>query len=231
MATRDAGGCAHVHVTALAEPIDNRDCHCNVCKGVTGPQQAHVAFFTHGDIQLDHPEKIKRVPFSKDNPNGPLEICLCSGRGAALVPDDSQHRIRVAVPNVMGSDEAAFPKATCHAFRDTTKGHARPDDGRPVHDGPRPDFVWPSGARGAPRHHAPPPCPAVALPRDAAPGRAAQDLPTGCSTAPARRAGPSRPGRRSAGRACRCPFRKRGAGCRRDDHLQPDPRRQDRRLL
>jgi len=30
------GGCAHVHLTAKAEPIDNHECHCNVCKTVTG---------------------------------------------------------------------------------------------------------------------------------------------------------------------------------------------------
>jgi hypothetical protein len=36
MTTKYAGGCAHVHVTASAEPIDNHECHCNVCKAVTG---------------------------------------------------------------------------------------------------------------------------------------------------------------------------------------------------
>ena len=36
MAAKYAGGCAHVHVTSAAEPIDNHECHCNVCKAVTG---------------------------------------------------------------------------------------------------------------------------------------------------------------------------------------------------
>ncbi|NJN37238.1 MAG: DUF3500 domain-containing protein [Nitrospiraceae bacterium] len=46
--------------------------------------------------------------------------------------DDKQKRIRVAVPNVMGYDDAKFPKATYHAFWDETKGYAAPMDGRPV---------------------------------------------------------------------------------------------------
>lgn len=60
--------------------------------------------------------------------------------------DDKQKRIRVAVPNVMGYDDAQFPKPTCHAFYDTTKGYPRPQDGRPVYEGLSPDFVWPAGA-------------------------------------------------------------------------------------
>ena len=60
MTTHYAGGCAHVRVTASAEPIDNHECHCNVCKGVTGQQHTHVAFFNHKDIQVDHPEKINK---------------------------------------------------------------------------------------------------------------------------------------------------------------------------
>ena len=53
-----------------------------------------------------------------DNPNGPLEICLCIDRGAVLMLDDKQKRIRVTVP----------------------KG------GRPVFSGLRPDFIWPKSA-------------------------------------------------------------------------------------
>jgi hypothetical protein len=140
------GGCAHVHVTASAEPIDNHVCHCNVCKGVTGQQTTHVAFFNWGDVKVDHPEKIKKVPFNKDNPGGPLEIALCTDCGAALMLDDKQKRIRVAVPNVMGYDDAAFPKATYHAFYDTSKGYEKPHDGRPVYEGLRPEFAWPAGA-------------------------------------------------------------------------------------
>ncbi|MBN8631303.1 MAG: GFA family protein [Rhodobacterales bacterium] len=146
MTTHYAGGCAHVHVTATAEPIDNHECHCNVCKGVTGQQHTHVAFFNHGDIQVDHPELMNRVPFNKDNPNGPLEICVCKECGAALMLDDKQGRIRVAVPNVMGYDDAKFPKATYHAFWDETKGYPAPADGRPVYAALQPSFVWPKGA-------------------------------------------------------------------------------------
>lgn len=112
-------------------------------KGVTGQQTTHVAFFNHGDIQVDHPELMNRVPFNKDNPSGPLEICVCKECGAALMLDDKQGRIRVAVPNVMGYDDAKFPKATYHAFWDETKGYVAPTDGRPVYSGLQPSFVWP----------------------------------------------------------------------------------------
>ncbi|MCX7287623.1 MAG: hypothetical protein NTW20_08700 [Rhodobacterales bacterium] len=97
MTTHYAGGCEHVHVTASAEPIDNHECHCNVCKSVTGQQHTHVAFFNHADIQVDHPELIKRSPFNAQNPNGPLEICQCTKCDAVLMLDDKQGRIRVAV--------------------------------------------------------------------------------------------------------------------------------------
>ena len=146
MAAKYAGGCQHVHVTSAAEPIDNHECHCNVCKSVTGQHTTHVAFFNYGDLKADHPEKMKRVPFNKDNPNGPLEICLCSDCGAVLMLDDKQKRIRVAVPNVMGYDDAHFPKATYHAFWDESKGYAKPNDGRPVYEGLRPEFAMPKGS-------------------------------------------------------------------------------------
>lgn len=95
---------------------------------------------------MDHPENVKRVPFDAQNPNGPLEICLCTDCGAVLMLDDRQKRIRVAVPNIMGHDDALFPKATCHVFRDGTKGYARPCDRRPVHDSLQPSFHWPAPA-------------------------------------------------------------------------------------
>jgi len=145
MSAKYAGGCSHVHVTSAAEPIDNHECHCNVCKAVTGQHTTHVAFFNYGDLKVDHPEKMKRVPFNAQNPNGPLEICLCTDCNAVLLLDDKQKRIRVAVPNVMGYDDAAFPKATYHAFWDETKGYAAPTDGRPVFSGLRPEFTWPAG--------------------------------------------------------------------------------------
>ncbi len=140
------GGCAHVHVTAAKGPIDNHVCHCNVCKAVTGQQTTHVAFFNYSDVSVDHPEKLKRVPFNAQNPDGPLEICLCTDCGAVIMLDDKQRRIRVAVPNVMGYDVTGFPAATYHAFWDETKGYAKPDDGRPVFGSLRPDFVWPVGS-------------------------------------------------------------------------------------
>ena len=36
-------------------------------------------------LQADHPEKMKRVPFNAQNPDGPLEICLCTDCGAVLM--------------------------------------------------------------------------------------------------------------------------------------------------
>ncbi len=146
MSQHYAGGCEHHPVRVSAEPIDNHECHCNVCKKVTGQHTTHVAFFNHGDVKTDNEGAMKRVPFNADNPNGPLEICLCEQCNAVLMLDDKQGRIRVAVPNVMGYDDAKFPKASYHAFWDESKGYAKPSDGRPVYEGLRPDFVWPQGA-------------------------------------------------------------------------------------
>jgi len=143
MGAKYEGGCAHVHVTADKEPIDNHVCHCNVCKAVTGQQATHVAFFDYGDLTVDHPELLARQPFNAANPDGPLELCTCKECGAAILLDDRQHRIRVAVPNVMGYDVGHFPQASYHAFWDETKGYAKPDDGRPVFAGLRPEFAWP----------------------------------------------------------------------------------------
>ena len=140
------GGCAHHPVTASAEPIDNHECHCNVCKSVTKQHTTHVAFFNYSDLKTSNEAAMKRVPFNAENPDGPLEICLCEDCGAVLMLDDKQHRIRVAVPNVMGYDDAAFPKATYHAFYDTSKGYDKPADGRPVYEGLRPEFTWPASA-------------------------------------------------------------------------------------
>ncbi len=146
MSHKYAGGCDHVHTHSDAEPIDNHECHCNVCKAVTGQHTTHVVFFNHGDLKVDHPEKLARQPFNKDNPNGPLELCTCKDCGAAIMLDDKEGRIRVAVPNIMGYDDANFPKATYHAFWDESKGYPKPDDGRPVYSGFRPEFQMPAGA-------------------------------------------------------------------------------------
>jgi hypothetical protein len=145
MSHKYSGGCSHVHTSIDHDPIDNHDCHCNVCKAVTGQQSTHVAFFNYGDVAVDHPEKLKRQPFNANNPDGPLELCTCAECGAAIMLDDKQKRIRVAVPNVMGYADG-FPKATYHAFYDNTKGYPKPSDGRPVYEGLRPDFVWPAAS-------------------------------------------------------------------------------------
>lgn len=138
------GGCDHVHTTAKGEPIDNHVCHCNVCKNVTGQHTTHVVFFNWGDLEVDHPEKLNRVPFNADNPDGPLEICVCADCGTPVMLDDKQKRIRVAVPNIMGYSDV--PDAVYHAFWDESKGYAKPNDGRPVYDSLRPDFAWPASA-------------------------------------------------------------------------------------
>lgn len=145
MSHKYAGGCDHVHTHADREPVDNHVCHCNVCKAVTGQQTTHVVFFKHGDLAVDHPEKLKRQPFNAQNPDGPLELCTCADCGAPIMLDDKQKRIRVAVPNIMGYG-AGFPEATYHAFYDDTKGYPKPNDGRPVYAGFRPDFAMPKGA-------------------------------------------------------------------------------------
>jgi hypothetical protein len=59
--------------------------------------------------------------------------------------DDKLGRIRVIVPNLMGYDSSALP-ATYHAFYDAATGVPKPNDGRPVYAGLRPDFVWPDPA-------------------------------------------------------------------------------------
>lgn len=145
MSHKYAGGCDHIHTHADHDPVDNHVCHCNVCKAVTGQQSTHVVFFKHGDLAVDHPEKLKRQPFNVQNPDGPLELCTCAECGAPILLDDKQKRIRVAVPNLMGYG-AGFPEATYHAFYDNTKGYPKPNDGRPVYEGFRPDFAMPKGA-------------------------------------------------------------------------------------
>ena len=145
MSHKYAGGCDHIHTHADHDPVDNHVCHCNVCKAVTGQQSTHVVFFKHGDLAVDHPEKLKRQPFNAQNPDGPLELCTCADCGAPIMLDDKQKRIRVAVPNIMGYG-AGFPEATYHAFYDNTKGYPKPNDGRPVYEGFRPDFAMPKGA-------------------------------------------------------------------------------------
>lgn len=141
-----AGGCTHVKTWSDAEPIDNHTCHCSVCKTVTGQLNTHVVFFKHGDLKVSNPGKLNRMPFNADNPNGPLELCVCGECGTPIMLDDKEKRIRVIVPNLMGYD-AEMP-ATYHAFYNpSARGILpEPNDGRPVYDGLRPEFVWPRGA-------------------------------------------------------------------------------------
>lgn len=141
MADQYTGGCDHIHTSSANGPIDNHTCHCSICKGVTGQDTTHVAFFNHGDLKVDHPEKLKRQPFNASNPDGPLELCVCGDCGTPIMLDDKESRIRAVVPNLMGF--SADMPATYHAFYDEASGVARPDDGRPVHAGLHPDFVWP----------------------------------------------------------------------------------------
>ena len=145
MSHKYAGGCDHVHTHADNDPIDNHVCHGSVCKRVTGQATTHVVFFNYGDLAVDNPGDLKRQPFNDQNPDGPLELCVCETCGTPIMLDDKQRRIRVIVPNLMGYD-AGNLAATYHAFYDESSGVARPDDGRPVYEGLRPDFVWPASA-------------------------------------------------------------------------------------
>ena len=145
MSYKYAGGCDHIHTHSSNEPIDNHTCHCSVCKSVTGQDTTHVVFFNHGDLEVDNLDGLNRQPFNAQNPDGPLELCTCSECGTPIMLDDKQGRIRVIVPNLMGYDSESLP-ATYHAFYDASTGATAPDDGRPVYDSLRPDFVWPEPA-------------------------------------------------------------------------------------
>ncbi len=145
MSNKYAGGCDHIHTHSNNDPIDIHTCHCSVCKGVTGQDTTHVVFFKHGDLEVDNLDGLKRQPFNAQNPDGPLELCTCSDCGTPIMLDDKQGRIRAIVPNLMGYDSESLP-ATYHAFYDASTGAAAPDDGRPVYDSLRPDFVWPEPA-------------------------------------------------------------------------------------
>ena len=144
MSHKYAGRCDHCHTHADNEPIDVHMCHCSVCKGVTGQDSTHVVFFNYGDLAVDKLDGLNRQPFNANNPDGPLELCTCSDCGTPIMLDDKEHRIRAVVPNLMGFDAESLP-ATYHAFFDPAVNIA-PDDGRPVYDGMRPDFVMPAAA-------------------------------------------------------------------------------------
>ncbi len=145
MAHKYVGGCDHVHTHADRDPVDNHTCHCSVCKRVTGQETTHVVFFRHGDLVVEKEKKLKRQPFNDQNPDGPLELCVCADCGTPIMLDDKQRRIRAVVPNLMGFDAKKLP-ATYHAFYDPDTGVPRPQDGRPVYEGLRPEFAWPTPA-------------------------------------------------------------------------------------
>lgn len=139
------GGCDHVFTSSNGDPIDNHTCHCGVCKGVTGQLTTHVVFFNHSDLKCSNEGNLTRVPFNAANPDGPLDLCLCKDCGTPVMLDDKEKRIRAIVPNLMGHDTDALP-ATYHAFWDEAKAYPKPNDGNPVYDGLRPEFVWPKPA-------------------------------------------------------------------------------------
>ena len=143
MSHKYAGGCDHIHTYSNNDPIDKHHCHCSVCKRVTGQDFTHVVFFNHGDLEVDKPDELNRQPFNDQNPDGPLELCTCATCGAPIMVDDKQGRIRAIVPNLMGYGQENL-SATYHGFYDASTGAPAPDDGRPVYDGLRPDFVWPA---------------------------------------------------------------------------------------
>lgn len=140
-----SGGCDHIRIHSNNDPIDKHTCHCSVCKSVTGQPTTEVIFFKHGDLVVDNAEKLNRQPFNANNPDGPLELCTCADCGTPLMLDDKLGRVRAIVPNLMGFDPETL-QTTYHAFYDAATGAPKPDDGRPVHEGLRPDFVWPEPA-------------------------------------------------------------------------------------
>ena len=137
-----AGGCSHIKAQSDADPLDSHTCHCSVCKRVTGQETTHVVFFNHGDMKVDNEAGLKRQPFNDQNPDGPLELCVCGDCGTPIMLNDKERRIRAVVPNLMGFDPDSMP-ATYHAFYDPNSGVPWPNDGRPVHSGLHPTFVWP----------------------------------------------------------------------------------------
>ncbi len=145
MSHKYAGGCDHIQTHSNNDPIDIHICHCSVCKRVTGQDTTHVVFFNHGDLEVENLDGLNRQPFNDQNPDGPLELCTCSDCGAPIMVNDKQGRVRAIVPNLMGYESPSLP-ATYHAFFDASTGAAAPDDGRPVYDDLRPDFVWPDPA-------------------------------------------------------------------------------------
>jgi hypothetical protein len=68
---------------------------------MTRQDTRHVVFFNHDDLNVDNGGGMNRIPFNDQNPNGPLELCLCFECGTPIVLDDKQKRICVVAPNLM----------------------------------------------------------------------------------------------------------------------------------
>lgn len=145
MSHKYTGGCEHVHTYSDADPLDSHHCHCSICRGITGKDSLHVVFFNYRDLQVDDETKLNRQPYNEQNPDGPLELCTCATCGSPIMVNDKQRRIRVIAPGLMGHDASLVPPAY-HGFFDPAAGPARPDDGTPVYEALRPDFVWPEPA-------------------------------------------------------------------------------------
>lgn len=152
--------CDHIHTHAHAEPTDNHACHRSFCKRVTSPPATHVVFFRHGDVDIDNLDGLNRQPLNDQNPDGPLELCICATCGKPIMLDDKERRTGVIVSHLIGHDAASLP-ATCHALYDPATDVPRSTDSQPAHEGLRPDFVRPDLASRAPvgrsidKHRAP----------------------------------------------------------------------------
>ena len=75
-------------------------------------------------------------------------IAGCKRRAAGVAAGRPQLDVKSAIQlsgNLMGY-EVSFPDATYHAFYDDTRGYPKPDDGRPVYEGFRPEFTMPQPA-------------------------------------------------------------------------------------
>ena len=81
MAHKYSGGCAHVPTHSDADPVDNHTCHCSVCKRVTGQPTTHVVFFRHGDLEVENPGGLNRVPHVEQtqSSSGPFGFSLLNG--------------------------------------------------------------------------------------------------------------------------------------------------------
>ena len=140
-----SGGCDHIKTHSNVDPIDNLTCHCSVCKRVTGQPTTHVVFFQYSDLEVNNDDGINKQPFNDQNLDGPLELSTSSPCGTQKMLADKLNRIRAIVPNIMGYRDD-FPEPTYHAFYDASTSVPRPNDGRKVYEGLRPDFVWPEGS-------------------------------------------------------------------------------------